>query len=86
MSGIACASAFCDFDEAEGGELSDCRGDGVAVHPIFLELLERDREPAVVLAAVVTMLDLDPRHHEKRGPAEDTIGRRLQHFDQPSCD
>jgi hypothetical protein len=59
-------ASFCDLDESERFEFAYCRRDGGAVDAILHELVERDGQLAVVIAAVVYELDLNTRHNPVR--------------------
>jgi hypothetical protein len=57
VTGVARASTFCDLDQPEGSKFTERGGNGVAVHPVFLELFESDRQLAVVCVAVMRVFD-----------------------------
>jgi hypothetical protein len=54
------ATTALHADKAKRFRFTDGRRNGVVVHPIRHEIMLGDRQVAVVVAAVVSVLDLDP--------------------------
>ena len=67
--GVAGATLSGDLDEAERDQLADGGCDRVAVYAVLNELGGGDRQSAVVLAAVVAVLDLDTGENLMGGAA-----------------
>ena len=64
---IAAATAFSDANEAERFGFTDRRCNRPAmVQPVFDKLLDGNRQASVIVAAVVTKLDLDARYDQVR--------------------
>jgi hypothetical protein len=79
--GVAGAALLGHFDEAEGDEFADGGCDCVVMQAVFDELYVGDREPAIVLAAVVGVFDLDAIERLTCGSAERLEGGGFHHFD-----
>ena len=80
--GVAAAAASRDLDEPQRYELADSWRDHAFVHAEFLEVLIGARKLAVVLAAVVRVLDLEPGKNQVRSAAQNAVGRRFEHGDR----
>jgi len=59
----------------------DCRRHGIVVHAKSDEGLFRNWQPAIVMTAVPSELDLDPGDNAMCGKAQRSICRAFQHFD-----
>jgi hypothetical protein len=80
--GIACAALFRDFHETERADLPDRGRDRMAMNAVLYKLIEGYWELAVIGAAMVRHLDLEPSQYPMRTEAQDLIGRRLEHGDR----
>jgi hypothetical protein len=60
--GITAATTL-NSDEAERFGFAYCRGDRAAIHAIGDEVLSRDRQPVVIVTAVMREFDFDSRYH-----------------------
>jgi hypothetical protein len=79
--GVSGATLLGDLDEAEGTHLPQRGSDGVSIHPVFSEMVERDRQAAVIVSAVVGKLDFDPGEDAMASKAQHLKCRALQHVD-----
>src|SRR5271154_3972415 len=73
------AAVLGDLDKPKRLHLADRRADGVTMDVIFHELVIGDGEVAVLLAAVLHVLDLDAVEHPAGREAERHPGGRYQH-------
>ena len=86
MFGIAAASALRHPDKAKRLGFTDRRSDAVAIDAVFDKMLERDRQSAVIIAAVVAQLNLDTGDHHMRGLRERSIRWGFQHSYRACCE
>lgn len=82
MFGIASPPLLDNLDKAQGDALLNCRDDGVALHPIPDEVRVSDDQLAVVLAAMVSQFDLEPRKQPMTGYRQGTERCRSQHLNR----
>ena len=59
--GLAGSSPFCDFSKAKRLNLTLRRGHAMRVHSVSFKVAECNRQPSVVRAPVMSMLNLEPR-------------------------
>jgi hypothetical protein len=78
---VAAATALGDADETKRFGFPDCRRHGIVVHAKSDEGLFRNWQPAIVMTAVPSQLDLDPGDNAMCGKAQRSICRAFQHFD-----
>ena len=76
--------AVLRVEESERLALADAWADGVPVDAVLDEVLVRDRELAVVLAAVLGKFDLDSGEDAVTAERQHAIRGALQHRDQPA--
>jgi hypothetical protein len=64
--GLARISVGRDLYDAQRGQLTECRSDATAIHPVFLEIIIRDRQVAVFDPAVASVFDFDAGERSMR--------------------
>jgi hypothetical protein len=82
--GVASPALLGDLDETKGAHLSQRGADGVSIHPVFSEMVERHGQAAVIVSAVVGKFDFDPGKDAMASKAQHLKGRALQHGDGAS--
>jgi hypothetical protein len=78
---IATPPTSGDANEAERFGLTNGWRDGGMVYAVLHEIVRRDRQLSVIVAAVVTKLDLDARNNEVGGTGQRPVCWRLKHLD-----
>jgi hypothetical protein len=79
--GVA-ATAVLHADETKRLDLTDGRGNGVVVNAVVHEVHFRDRQIAILCAAVVGVLDLQTIENAAAGKGKDTPCRTFEHLSQ----
>jgi hypothetical protein len=80
--GVSATTAIRDSDEAERLCFTHCRRNGVMMDAVFNEVLERDRQTAVVITAVPSKFDFDSIHHPPTRKGKYFPRGTFQHLDQ----
>jgi hypothetical protein len=79
---IARTAAFGDFDKFQRLQFADGWCDGMAADSIVFEVIERDRQFAVIITTVMPQLDFDASENAMGGMAQHAVCGRLQHLDE----
>jgi hypothetical protein len=83
--GISGAAVFGDDNKSQSDAFADRWRDGVPINSVVLKVLVGDRQPTIVVAAVVRHLDFKATEYPLPGETKHPICRRLQHLYQASC-
>ncbi len=78
--GIARATRFRDFHEAQRHHFANGGPYGVPVDAVELKIIVSHRQFAVILAAMVREFDFDPRDYSMTRKAQRAIGRAIPAF------
>jgi hypothetical protein len=79
--GVAAPAVLCHFDEPKRAKFADRWCDGVPVNAVADEIVERHRQLAVVLSAMMRNFYLDAGEHPMCRQGEHTVSGRFQHLD-----
>jgi hypothetical protein len=78
---VASPALFGDFHEAQSTDFPQGWGNCVSVHAELNELVERDRQPAIIIATMVRLFDFYSGENAMPRKAQHLKSRRFHHLD-----